>query len=297
MMGILPVSDKTKWAKCQQVNSINAALSCNENEVVFIDLQDKFLQPDGSIKKELFTDGTHLTVDGYEVWAKSLDKLVMEMMKAEPLDPVKIMPIGGSITEGASSSESYRRYLDGILRREGILIDFVGSRKKHKDNQTEPENYQYDTDHEGYWGKTSGWLAKNMPEILKNNVPDVAIIQMGTEDIISGADSTGPLTDEIIDNISTVIKALRSKNRSVKIVLASIPPIQGNADKVTMLNNKISSYIKANSKTESPVLMADLHTGFDSSSDFINDGIMPNASGAKKMAEVIAQVIKVWRFN
>ena len=51
------------------------------------------------------------------------------MMKAEPLKPVKIMLIGDSITEGRDSSGSYRRYLDGMLRRAGRLIDFVGSRE------------------------------------------------------------------------------------------------------------------------------------------------------------------------
>jgi lysophospholipase L1-like esterase len=64
MMGILPVSNKTKWARCQQVNAVNAALTCNKNELVYLDLQDKFLQSNGSINEQLFTDGTHLTPQG-----------------------------------------------------------------------------------------------------------------------------------------------------------------------------------------------------------------------------------------
>ncbi len=63
MMGILPVSNKTKWAKCQQANAVNAALTCNPSDVVYLDLLDKFLQPDGSINQSLFSDGTHLTSD------------------------------------------------------------------------------------------------------------------------------------------------------------------------------------------------------------------------------------------
>jgi lysophospholipase L1-like esterase len=292
LMGILPVSDKTKWARCQQVNAINSALNYDENEVVYLDLQDKFLQADGSINKELFTDGTHLTVGGYKVWAKSLDNLVTKMMKSDPINPVKIMLIGGSITEGANSGVSYRRYLDGMLRREGILIDFVGSRKSHNDNQTEPDSYQYDADHEGHWGKNSGWLAKNMPDLLNRDVPDVAVIHMGTEDIVSGSGTDGALTDTIIDNISSVIKSLRSKNKSVKIILAKIIPIQGQTDMVNLLNLKISGYIKANSTAQSPVVMADQHIGFDPSADMADNGILPNASGAKKMARVFADVIK-----
>lgn len=291
MMGILPVSNKPKWAKCQQVNAINAALACNNNEVVYQDLQDKFLLSDGSINKQLFTDGTHLTLDGYCVWAESLDFLVSPMMKADPLDPVKIMLIGGSITEGVNSCGAYRRYLDGMLRREGNVIDFVGSRKKHNDNQTEPNNYQYDIDHEGHWGKNSDWLAKNLPRLLSFDIPDVAVIHMGTGDIVSGFGSAGALTDEIIGNISKVVKSLRSKNKNVKIVLAEIIPIQGKTEEVNLLNLKISQYAKVHSTFRSPVVLADLHTGFIPSEDLADDGILPNASGAKKMARVFADVI------
>ncbi|MFT5906731.1 MAG: lysophospholipase L1-like esterase [Cryomorphaceae bacterium] len=102
MMGILPVAQKTKWARCQLVNAINAALAYNGDEVVFMDVRDKFLLPDGTIDKLLFTDSTHLTPVGYKVWAKSIDPIISKMTKAPSLDPVKIMLVGGSITEGRS---------------------------------------------------------------------------------------------------------------------------------------------------------------------------------------------------
>ena len=294
MMGILPVSDKTKWYKCQKVNAINAALSYNDNEVVYLDLQDRFLQSDGSINTQLFTDGTHLTLKGYRVWAKSMDGIVTGMMKAEPLKPFKIMLIGGSITEGANSDGAYRRYLDGMLRREGKLIDFVGSRTKHNNNQAEADNYQYGVDHECHWGKSSDWLASNMTDFLDSDVidvPDVAIIHMGTEDILSGSDTAESLADEIIDNISMVIESLREKNRSVKIVLAKIIPIQGKPEEVKVLNSKILMCVEAHNTAQSPVVLADQHAGFDPLFDMANNGILPNAVGAKKMARIFADVI------
>jgi acyl-CoA thioesterase I len=292
MMGILPVSKQTIWAKCQQVNAINAAFSCNHNEVLYADLQDKFLQPDASINKTLFTDGTHLTEEGYQTWANSIEPLVSDMMKAAPLDPVKIMLIGDSITEGASSSGAYRRYLDGMLRRQGHLIDFIGSRNKHNNNQAEPDTYQYDVDHEGHWGKDSAWLAKHMPALLTNDVPDVAVIHVGTEDIVSGSDRTESMTDEIVDNIGKVIMALRSSNAAVRIVLAKILPVRGKAEAVDLLNSKISTCINTHATRQSPVALADLSTGFADSADLAQDGILPNAHGAKKTASVFARVIR-----
>ncbi len=97
MLGILPVANQVKWAKCQKANAFNAAFACNNDEVLYLDLQEKFLMPDGSINKKLFTDGTHLTEEGYRTWANSIEPLVSDMMKAYPLDPVKIMLIGTAV--------------------------------------------------------------------------------------------------------------------------------------------------------------------------------------------------------
>jgi len=291
MMGILPGSNKVRLARSQQANAFNAAFTFNKDEVVYLDLQDKFLQSDGSINEQLFTDGTHLTVEGYRIWVKSIEPFVSEIMKADPLDSVKIMLIGGCITEGVSSSSAYRRYLDGMLRREGNLIDFVGSRNKHNYDQTEPDSYQYDVDHEGNWGKNSDWLAKNMPGLLSEDTPDLAVIHIGTEDIVSGSGPAESLTDGIVVNIGKVITSLRLKNKNVKIVLAKIIPVQGNTNEVNMLNLKISRYVKANSTVRSPVVVADQNTGFNVSQDMADGGVLPNAVGAKKMARVFADVI------
>ncbi|MFT5409811.1 MAG: acyl-CoA thioesterase-1 [Verrucomicrobiales bacterium] len=290
MMGILPVSNQTKWHKCQQVNAINAALSDDNDALVYLDLQDKFLQPDGSIEKRLFTDGTHLTAEGYRVWAESIDPVVSKMMKAGALEPMKIMLIGDSITEGACSSASYRRYLDGMLRRDGNLIDFVGGREKHKDNQVEPDSYEYDVDHEGHWGKDSGWLAENMPALLKGDAPDVAIIHMGSEDIVAGT-SAAAVTDGIIGNIGRVVATLRAKNRNMRIILAKIIPLRGKPEEVESLNRKISQFAAANATPKSPLLVADLHTAFSASDNLADDGVLPNQSGAKKMARTLADAI------
>jgi lysophospholipase L1-like esterase len=286
MMGILPVSKQAKWERCQQVNAIHAALRGNQDELVYLDLQDKFLQVDGSIDTRLFTDGTHLTSEGYQAWAEGIDPLLSKMMEAGPLKPVKIMLIGDSITEGICSSESYRRYLDGMLRRDGKLIDFIGSRKKHRDNQVEPDSYEYDIEHEGHWGKDSGWLAENLPGLLKGDAPDVAVIHLGSADIVSSI-----TTDRIIGNIDRVVAALRAKNKNVKIVLAKIIPVQGKAKEVELLNMKISEFEGAHSTTGSPLLVADLHTGFSASEDLTDGGILPNPSGAKKMARTFCDAI------
>jgi len=291
-MAILPVSDKSRWAKCRQVNAINAAVECNRNEVAYVDLQDQFLLPDGSINGSLFVDGIHLTTAGYRVWAKGIAPLVQQFMDAPPLHPVKIMLIGDSITEGLDSSGSYRRYLDGMLRKNGHLIDLVGSRNKHHDNRTEPDSYQYDVDHEGHWGKDSMWMAENMPRLLTGNVPDVAVIHLGTEDVVSSKAAAGPLADGIVRNINQVIEALRAKNGNVQIVLSKVIPAKGKEEAIHLLNEKISQYAGSRSTSRHPVVLADPANGFDIARDLTTDGVLPNASGAKKMAVAFASAIQ-----
>ena len=292
MLALLPVADEGKWAKSRQVNASNAALARNDNEVAYVDLQDTFLLPDGSINRQLFTDGTHLTPEGYRVWAKGIEPLVLKFMEAPPLKPVKIMLIGDSITEGVDSNGSYRRYLDGMLRRDGHLIDFVGSRRKHSDDKTEPASYEYDVDHEGHWGKSSAWMAENMQSLLASNMPDVAVINLGTEDIISGKVAAEPLADEIVKNIGRVVDALRARNGKINIVLSAIIPVAGKQDVVNLVNLKIKRYVQANAALPNPVVLADPYKGFDVSQDLAADGAHPNAAGAGKMASVFADVIQ-----
>ena len=80
VMGILPVANKSKRAKCRQVNEHLAKINFEKVEVVYMDLWDKFTNPDGSLQEKLFTDGTHLTVEGYRVWATSIEPLVADMV-------------------------------------------------------------------------------------------------------------------------------------------------------------------------------------------------------------------------
>jgi lysophospholipase L1-like esterase len=87
VLGILPVKNPEKWAKCRETNRILASYDYPKDEVVFMDLEDRFLNREGSIRPELFKDGTHLTPAGYEVMA---DALVPQIERLIGLGPVKL---------------------------------------------------------------------------------------------------------------------------------------------------------------------------------------------------------------
>lgn len=259
MMALLPVADAAKWEKCKRVNAINSKLELDSNQVAYLNLEENFLLPDGTINKSLFTDGIHLSKAGYQVWEKGTATVIERFMKASSLAPVKIMLIGGSATESQDSTTSYRRYLDGMLRRSGHLIDFIGSRQKHNDDKTEPDSYQFDPDHEGYTGKDSAWIAENMPRLLEKNVPDLAVIHLEAE----------PLTDAL----DRTIQSLRAKNQNVKIVVAAAKAMK---EQPNLLSQKLSKL----DLTSSPVVLAE----FDQTA-------VGNSASAQKLAATLSEKI------
>lgn len=85
VLGILPVKDQAKWEKCRETNRILASYSYPKDEVVFMNLEDLFLNAEGSIKPELFTDGTHLTSAGYTVMADALVPRIEQLIGMGPI--------------------------------------------------------------------------------------------------------------------------------------------------------------------------------------------------------------------
>lgn len=87
LLGILPVKNQAKSAKCQETNRILAGYEYPKDEVVFLDVQDRFVNVDGTMKPDLFTDGTHLSAKGYEVLADALEPVIEHLIKAGPRKP------------------------------------------------------------------------------------------------------------------------------------------------------------------------------------------------------------------
>jgi lysophospholipase L1-like esterase len=66
--------------KLKQVNDIIAKLDDGKN-VFFLDIGGKFLQPDGSLTKEIMPDFLHLSPAGYQIWADAIGPKLAELMK------------------------------------------------------------------------------------------------------------------------------------------------------------------------------------------------------------------------
>jgi beta-glucosidase len=287
LMGLLPVAEPKKRALVRQVNAINAALTFNPDEVVFLDLGERFTSADGSPNPVLFSDGVHPNSEGYRTWADALSPVIAKWTAAPPLAPTRIMCIGGSLTEGSDSNTSFRRHLDGMLRRGGRLIDFVGSRHRHNHDGTEPDLLRFDPEHEGHPGRDSAWFATNLPALVGNNPPDLAILELGTEDIAAAGSPDDALVSSIINNIGQAIQTLRTQNPEVRIVIAEAIPIPGREKATSSLNRRLASL----ADPSAGLSIAPMPPGFDTREDLAEDRPLLSASGARKIAASLSQTI------
>jgi lysophospholipase L1-like esterase len=212
---------------------------------------------------------------------------------------MNILPLGNSLTNGSNMFNSYRRDLWQMLHKANYNFDFIGSWDKPNIGGNVP-NADFDMDHDGH----SGWKASdllnqpdwdkqkgNIKDWLQTYTPDIVLLEFGTNEVFQCVTNR-----DAINNIDTVIQLLREKNKSVKILLAQIPPLgAGWANKklcnndieyakaVIEFNKAILQYGKAKNSTASPIIIVDQFTGVNPAVDMYDD-IHPNAIGEKKMA-------------
>jgi lysophospholipase L1-like esterase len=66
--------------KLKKVNEIIAKLDDGKN-VFFLDIGAKFMQPDGTLTKDIMPDFLHLSPAGYQIWADAISPKLAELMK------------------------------------------------------------------------------------------------------------------------------------------------------------------------------------------------------------------------
>ena len=194
---------------------------------------------------------------------------------AESAHPLRIMPLGDSITEGRDGSATYRYWLEKDLERADRPIDFVGSHKGVYGGS--PRFGDFDQDNEGHWGWTTGQILEHIDEWAAAARPDVALVHLGTNDVVRN-----PAV--IPQNLASIIASLRKANPHVVVLLARLIPMHGYDGKLGPVNEAIERVAREQTSAESPVVLVRQDEGFDVAADTY-DGIHPNESGEKKMAK------------
>jgi len=87
LLGIFPRGMDPKDPKVavlrQRIKDINAQIASLDDgqHVKYLDIGDKFLQPDGTLPKDIMPDALHPDAKGYQIWADAVGPTLAEMMK------------------------------------------------------------------------------------------------------------------------------------------------------------------------------------------------------------------------
>ncbi|MFI7709098.1 cellulose binding domain-containing protein [Nonomuraea sp. NPDC049480] len=195
--------------------------------------------------------------------------------------PVRIMPLGDSITAGPGC---WRALLWNRLQSTGYTnIDFVGSDPDGGCNY----GFSYDGDHEGHGGYSATGIAdqNQLPPWLNAARPDIVLMHLGTNDMWGGFVPTGT----VLAAYTKLVGQMRANNPTMKIIVAQIIPMNPSgcstcAASVTALNNAIPGWAANLTTPQSPIVVVDQWTGFNTATD-TGDGVHPNDAGFRKMAD------------
>lgn len=188
------------------------------------------------------------------------------------------MPLGDSITQGNTETNSYRRPLWRLLQDARQNVDFVGNEREN--NGGPPPNPDFDLDHEGHWGWRTDEILAMIDGAARSQQPDVVLVHLGSNDVFAGQDNAGTLQE-----LAGIVERLRAANPSVRVLLAQLIPTSrpGRDQQIVQLNAAIPGLAARLSTPASPVIAVDQYTGFDAARE-TRDGTHPNAAGEAKMA-------------
>jgi lysophospholipase L1-like esterase len=83
MLGIFPRGATNEDAMRKQNIATNQLLAglADGKRVIFKDIGQAFLKPDGTLPKEVMPDLLHLSPVGYQMWTDAIEPTVKELMK------------------------------------------------------------------------------------------------------------------------------------------------------------------------------------------------------------------------
>lgn len=190
--------------------------------------------------------------------------------------PVKIMPLGDSITEGTNKTtnvySSYRPFLYNALSQKGYNIDFVGGKTSVLANDP-------DVNHEGEPGITNSQVASEVSGWLAMNPADIILMHLGTNGLEIGS-------------VDSVLDAIDSANQATPVVVGKIINRRDDHPETTLYNDSLQVVVEDRiNNLNDKLYLVDHESALIYPDDLIISGqpsniLHPNAVGAMKMADI-----------
>ena len=162
-----------------------------------------------------------------------LGALLFPLLAAAQTPPTRIMPLGDSITYGASVAGGYRNKLYQTLTAAGYSVDFVGTQTANGVG-TLP-----DSDHEGHSGWNIGQLDANIPGWFGAIAdPDVILLHIGTNDFGQNLD-----TPNAINRLDALITKMATLRPYAHIIVTNL--MERNEPQNTTIQAQFNPYVQA----------------------------------------------------
>lgn len=204
--------------------------------------------------------------------------------------PVRIMPLGDSITRGTNDINfpngdipgGYRRELGVRLANAGMDFDFVGAKSDNAAAGMDP-------DHNGYNGFRTDEILSSLPGLLETD-PDTVLLMAGTNDLLQAV----PIATAI-ENLENLIWEITGDDPGRRLYVATILPITQdwngqsaaalNAN-ANLYNDEVRALVADHASQGRKVHLADMNarivlTGSNPSENFFQpgDGVHPGQAG------------------
>ncbi len=206
--------------------------------------------------------------------------------------PLRIMPIGDSITAGVEYFDTedypavpyrvgYRLALHHRLTQAEQRIDFIGQSGQSAGQSaglTDPDN-------NGYPGVDIAFINSKIPDVLNGGPSDVMLLHIGTNNTPADAST-------VIDIVNKV-ENWSQNNHSVKVLVSTLIPKRDSTlqTQVNLFNTSLRQQIAQNISKNVYVVEQAIALGVE---DLSNEavGIHPNPAGYLKMADTWYEALK-----
>ncbi len=214
---------------------------------------------------------------------------------ADAAGPLKILLTGDSITQGFNGDYTWRYRLDKEFIRQGVPVDFVGSRKdpyvKPGWSSAQYADPHFDQDHFARASSTLQQQAGWIKDEVTRDQPDLIVLMAGVNDMRGGADAA-----TTNDRLRTWIARARDAKPDVRMIISPVldalqvgrPSLSAT---IKQYDQMLGPTVTELSTEQSPITMANTTSGW-SVTTHTSENLHPSAYGETLIAQRIAEALR-----